>query len=184
MCIINVFWVSLFYFRYLSWGHPVDISLILSPFPLLRTLSLKWVTLPITVAARFEARTVFARSNIGIVCSNPTQDMNVCVCVVLSADSGLAMGSSPVQGVPPTVRKIKKLKSGQSPTEGYRNHRQIDPSTRIPFRYLKLSNTWFMMRQWGSTYSAPVGRTIIRTDVNAKFQLESLITTFILSSRD
>jgi hypothetical protein len=33
---------------------------------------------PITVAARSKAWTVFARSNTGIVGSNPTQDMDVC----------------------------------------------------------------------------------------------------------
>jgi hypothetical protein len=33
-----------------------------------------------------------------------------CVCVVLYVGSGLAMGSSPVQGVLPTVYWIKKLK--------------------------------------------------------------------------
>jgi hypothetical protein len=43
---------------------------------------------PITVAARSEAWTVFTRSNAGIVGSNPTQRMDVCVrffcvCVVL-----------------------------------------------------------------------------------------------------
>jgi hypothetical protein len=36
---------------------------------------------PVTVAAQSKARTVFARSNAGIVGSNPTQDMGVCVCV-------------------------------------------------------------------------------------------------------
>jgi hypothetical protein len=35
---------------------------------------------PITVAARSKAWTVFARSNTGIVGSNPTQDMDVCMC--------------------------------------------------------------------------------------------------------
>jgi hypothetical protein len=35
----------------------------------------------ITVAARSKAWTVFARSNAGIVVSNPTQGMDVCVCV-------------------------------------------------------------------------------------------------------
>jgi hypothetical protein len=45
-------------------------------------------SLPITVAAVSKARTVFARSNAGIVGSNPTQGMDVCVrvfcvCVVL-----------------------------------------------------------------------------------------------------
>jgi hypothetical protein len=33
-----------------------------------------------------------------------------CVCVVLCVDIGLAAGWSPVQGVLPTVYKIKKLK--------------------------------------------------------------------------
>jgi hypothetical protein len=36
--------------------------------------------MPITVAARSKALTVFARSNIGIVGSNSTQGMDVCVC--------------------------------------------------------------------------------------------------------
>jgi hypothetical protein len=45
-------------------------------------------TPPITVAARSKAWNVLARSNAGIVGSNPTQDVNVClrlfsVCVVL-----------------------------------------------------------------------------------------------------
>jgi hypothetical protein len=52
---------------------------------------------PITVAARTEACTVFARSNVGIVGSIPTQGMDVCVrlfcvCVVLYVGSGLATG--------------------------------------------------------------------------------------------
>jgi hypothetical protein len=63
---------------------------------------------PITVAARSEARTVFARSNAEIVGSNPTQGMVVCarlfcVFIVLCVGSGLATGSSPLQGVLPTV---------------------------------------------------------------------------------
>jgi hypothetical protein len=36
---------------------------------------------PITVAARSKAWTVFARSNTGIVGSNSTEGMDVCVCV-------------------------------------------------------------------------------------------------------
>jgi hypothetical protein len=38
---------------------------------------------PVRVAARSKAWTVFAPSNAGIVGSNPTQSMDVCVCVVL-----------------------------------------------------------------------------------------------------
>jgi hypothetical protein len=35
--------------------------------------------MPVTVAARCKAWTVFALSNAGIVVSNPTQGMDVCV---------------------------------------------------------------------------------------------------------
>jgi hypothetical protein len=39
---------------------------------------------PVTVAERSKACTVFARSDAGIVGSNPTQGMDVCVCVRFS----------------------------------------------------------------------------------------------------
>jgi hypothetical protein len=38
-------------------------------------------TQPIMMTAQSKAWTVFARSNAGIVGSNPTQDVDVCVCV-------------------------------------------------------------------------------------------------------
>jgi hypothetical protein len=50
----------------------------------------------VTAAERSEACTVFARSEAGIVASNPTQGMDVwyvcllCVCVVLCLGRGLA----------------------------------------------------------------------------------------------
>jgi hypothetical protein len=81
---------------------------------------------PITVAARSMAWTVFARSNTGIVGSNPTQGIDVCVCVysvcvVLHVGKGLATGRSPVQGVLPTVQKwSRNWRRGQSPTKGCR----------------------------------------------------------------
>jgi hypothetical protein len=67
---------------------------------------------PVTVTARSKAWTVFARSNAGIVGSNPTQGMDVlcvcmclfCVCVVLCLGSGLATGWSLVQGALPAVK--------------------------------------------------------------------------------
>jgi hypothetical protein len=79
--------------------------------------------MPMTVAA--QSWTVFARSNSGIVCSNPTQDMDVCVhlfcvCVVLCVGSGLATGWSPAQGVLPIVCRLRNWKSGQGPTKGCR----------------------------------------------------------------
>jgi hypothetical protein len=64
----------------------------------------KEVGLPITVDARFEARTAFVRSNTGILGWNSVRGMDVCirlfcVCIFLCASSGLATGLSPVQGV-------------------------------------------------------------------------------------
>jgi hypothetical protein len=74
---------------------------------------LRW-SQPITVAARSKAWTVFARSNTGIVGSNRTRGMDICVrlfCVhvVLCVGSGLATGWSPIQGVLPTLSRMKRL---------------------------------------------------------------------------
>jgi hypothetical protein len=81
------------------------------------------------VTARSKAWTVYVRSNAGIVGSNPTQGMNVfvrlfCVCVVLCVGSGLATGWSPVQGVLPTMYRIKKLKKAAKAQ--YKDCRTID----------------------------------------------------------
>jgi hypothetical protein len=67
-----------------------------------------YMYVPITVAALSKAWTVFVHSNTGIVGSNTTWGMDICVrlfcvCIVLCAGSGLATGWSPVQGVLPTV---------------------------------------------------------------------------------
>jgi hypothetical protein len=64
--------------------------------------------MPITVAPQSKAWTVFARSNTGIVGSNPIWGMDVyvrfilCLCCPVCS-SGLATGGSPVQGVLRTV---------------------------------------------------------------------------------
>jgi hypothetical protein len=51
---------------------------------------------------------VFSVKDAGIVGSNPTQDMNVCLCLFyVSTGSGLATGTSPVQGVLPTVLGLR-----------------------------------------------------------------------------
>jgi hypothetical protein len=76
---------------------------------------------------RSKAWTVFARLNTGIVGSNPTRGMDVCVhlfcvCIVLCVGSGLATGWSPVQGVLPTVYRIKKLKK-----QARYNKRAVEP---------------------------------------------------------
>jgi hypothetical protein len=77
----------------------------------------------ITVAGRSKAWTVFVHSNTGIAGSYPTSGMDVyvrvfCVCVVLCAVSGFPTGRSPVQGVLPTVYKIKTTKKRPRPNKG------------------------------------------------------------------
>jgi hypothetical protein len=52
---------------------------------------------PIPVAPRYKIRNFFVLSNTGIVGSNPTEDVDVCmrlfyVCVVLCVESDLATG--------------------------------------------------------------------------------------------
>jgi hypothetical protein len=73
---------------------------------------------PVTVAEQSKACTVFARSEAGIVGSNPTQGMDVwyvcaffCVCVVLCWGRGLATSWWPVQGVLPSVNDQETEKS-------------------------------------------------------------------------
>jgi hypothetical protein len=72
------------------------------------------------------ARTVFTRSNTGVVGSNPTRGIDVsvrlfCVCVVLCVGSGLATGLSPVRGVLPAVCRLRNWKSWKGPAKGYRS---------------------------------------------------------------
>jgi hypothetical protein len=73
------------------------------------------IEVPITMAARSKAWIVFVPSNIGVVSSNPTRGMDVCVslfCVCVG--SGLATGWSSVQGVLPSVYRLN-WKSVQGP---------------------------------------------------------------------
>jgi hypothetical protein len=75
-------------------------------------------------AARSKVWTVFSRSNTGIVGSNPTPGMDVCVYVysvfiLFCVGSGLVAAWSPVERVLPTVYRIKKLeKKRWEPNKG------------------------------------------------------------------
>jgi hypothetical protein len=82
--------------------------------------------LPITVAARFKAWTVFARSNAGILGSNPTQGMDVCVCVY-SVFVLFCMQVEALRRPDPSSKESCQLcirsrnwRSGQGPTKGSR----------------------------------------------------------------
>jgi hypothetical protein len=70
-----------------------------------------WFSQPVTVAERSKACTVFARSEAGIVGSNPKKALIFgmcmrlfCVCVALCVSIGLTTGWSLVQGVLPSVK--------------------------------------------------------------------------------
>jgi hypothetical protein len=60
------------------------------------------------VAARSKAWTVFARLNDWILGSNPTEGMDVCLCLFgVYTGSGLETGWSPIQGVLPTILGLR-----------------------------------------------------------------------------
>jgi hypothetical protein len=100
-----------------------------------------WIFFLITVAAQSKTWTVYARSNIGVIGSNPTRGLVVCAfilclcCPAYRYCSCPAMGRSPVQGVVPTVYRLRNWKSGQGPTKGCR---AIDRKTFL--RYIRLQN--------------------------------------------
>jgi hypothetical protein len=59
--------------------------------------------------------TVFSRSEAGIVGSNPTQSIDVFLCLFcVCIDSGLAMGRSPVKGVLSTVLGLRNWSETKS----------------------------------------------------------------------
>jgi hypothetical protein len=77
-------------------------------FNLSSNLFIQWVHWPVTVASRSKTWTVFARSKSGIVGSNPTLGMDVCLrlfCVCIC--SGLVTGWYLIQGVLPTVLGLR-----------------------------------------------------------------------------
>jgi hypothetical protein len=69
---------------------------------------------------RHKPSSLIVHSNTGIVRSNPTRGLDVCVrlfcaCVVMCVGSGPATDWSPVQGVLQTVYRLRNWKSGQGP---------------------------------------------------------------------
>jgi hypothetical protein len=90
---------------------------------------------PITVTARSKAWTVFARSNAGIVNSNPTRSNDVCIVCIYSVFvlfcvcRGLETGWSPVQGVLPTVYRIVKLEKRPRSNRAVEHNNNLIKST-------------------------------------------------------
>jgi hypothetical protein len=92
--------------------------------PQLMHMENRQLAVSITVAGRCKASTVFARSNTGIVDSNPIRGMDVCVCVysvsVLSSVQVAAsrLADPPSKGPTDCVIRSRNLKSGKGPTKG------------------------------------------------------------------
>jgi hypothetical protein len=109
-----------------------QILCVVTPFSSGRTRDLERAYqfhVPIAVATRCKAWTIFARKKTVILGSNPPSHMDVwvglfCVYVVLCVDSGVATGWSPVQEVLPTVCRLRNWKSCQG-LQGLRCHRYI-----------------------------------------------------------
>jgi hypothetical protein len=90
-------------------------------------LNLRYCITEVSIDFQYSDSSGRARSNAGIVGSNPTRGMDVCVrlfcvCAVLCVGSGLTTGWSPVQGVLRTVYGLWNWKSGQGP-QGLQSHR-------------------------------------------------------------
>jgi hypothetical protein len=116
-------------------------------------------------AARSKAWTVFARWNTGIVGSNPTRGVNVCVrlfcvCVVLCVGSGLATGWFPVHGDLSTVYRIKKLKK-RPRANGLYSHREREREREIVciwFSNCGMPNAIYASWEWNVVLSRRVSR--------------------------
>jgi hypothetical protein len=84
---------------------------------------------PTTVTAQSKAWIVFARSNIGVVGSNPTRGMDVCMrlfcvySVVVCVGSGLATSWSPVQESYRLCMELRNWKSGYTAIERERERK-------------------------------------------------------------
>jgi hypothetical protein len=106
----------------------------------------------ITGAVRSKTRTIFARSNTGIVGTNPARGTDVyvrlfCVCVVLCAGNGLATVWSPVQRVLPTVYRIEKLKKWPRSNKRLYSPREIQEGVAVT-RKVKESRWNAAVNQW------------------------------------
>jgi hypothetical protein len=106
---------------------------------------------PVTVSARSGAWTVFAFSNVGVVGSNPTWGMDVCVrlfCVCAVCKWRPCDGLTPRPRSPTDyVKRARNWKIGQSPTKGCRT---IDRQTEIGNEKITLSFKVLLISERGS----------------------------------
>jgi hypothetical protein len=96
--------------------------------------------LPITVVARSNEINVFACLNAGIVGSDPTKGMYVCVCVYSVCRTGLATDWSSVQGFLPTMKTLRNWIRGQGRTNGCRATDELKITNYLLERVEAVSN--------------------------------------------
>jgi hypothetical protein len=103
--------------------------------------------IPVTVAERSKACTIFYRLEAGIVCWNPAQGMNVwyvfiCFYVLLCLGRGLATSWSPVQGVLSSVSWSWNRPGTNVSVEAVQNYRGIvfhrNLSDILPFKVINI----------------------------------------------
>jgi hypothetical protein len=113
LCDVLLLWLQ---FKYCFVSGYTAVSYVISPWYSLVT--------PITVAARSKTWTVFARSNTGIVGSNPTWDINICVYSVFVLSyvqvAALRWDDPPSKESYRLCKRSRNWKSGQGRTKGFR----------------------------------------------------------------
>jgi hypothetical protein len=113
-----------------------------------RRQDVTWSLRLIRVTAPSQAWNVSSRSNAGTVGSKLTWGMDVCVCVysvwvVLCVGIGLETGWSPLQGILPTLYRLRNWKSGQCPTKGCRTiERERERQTETDNESCKPAQYW------------------------------------------
>jgi hypothetical protein len=107
---------------------------------------------PFTVAARATAWTVFARSNVGIVGSNPNWGMDICVrlfCLRCSVQvAALRRTHPPSKESYRLCIGLRNWKSVQGPTKGLQSHRQTD----ISIASCNMQNKGKQTSRWHNLY--------------------------------
>jgi hypothetical protein len=131
-----------------------------SPFYFPKSVFYKFL-MPITVATGSKAWTVFASSNTGVMGSNPTRSMHVCVrlfcvCVVLCAGMGVSTGWSPSKESYRLCTRLRNWKSSQDQTAvqslkdketnfSFSNTCYKSHSVRLPSFY-RPNHTWWGLK--------------------------------------
>jgi hypothetical protein len=146
---------------------PVWIMMLTSAFVFLSHILM--LVLTQLVCGRHKSSTVFARSNAGVVGSNPTRGMNVCVrfsVFVLCVRRGLTTGWSPSRESYRLCIGLRNWKSGQGPTkdcrtiDGWMNElmsRNLATTMNFSAGGGAIQFVYYVQFVWDKFYWTPVG---------------------------